>query len=179
MVTLQGHLTGAYFSIYITRLIFITNFNVVYFNELFCFSIGRCLVPYTRSNSTTSSSTSVTGTQSAQPFDLQPVGRAGNAIQYSLTKLDDLVNWARRVNGSKHSLPFVLNLLFRVRYGQWHLAWHVVLLRWCMQLPPGIVLVFHQLVVIDHCFRYDFDRFGVVFRASPVRWATVHINVSH
>lgn len=24
-------------------------------------------------------------------------------------------------------------------------------------------------VVIDCCFRYDFDRFGVVFRASPVR----------
>ena len=57
----------------------------------------RCLIPYTRCKS---SSTSVTDSQSVQPFgnkDLQPIGRAGNAIQYSLTKLDDLVNWARRV----------------------------------------------------------------------------------
>ena len=54
----------------------------------------RCLIPYTRFKST-ASSTSVT--QSAPQFDVQTVGRAGNAIQYSLTKLDDLVNWARRV----------------------------------------------------------------------------------
>ena len=66
----------------------------------FILKIQRCLIPYTRLKSTATANTSVTGSQSVQSFgnkDFKQVGRAGSAVQYSLTKLDDLVNWARRV----------------------------------------------------------------------------------
>ena len=65
----------------------------------------RCVIPYTRFKSTAAGHTSVTDSQSVQPFggkDLQTIGRAGSAIQYSLTKLDDLVNWARRVRDNTY-----------------------------------------------------------------------------
>lgn len=103
----------------------------------FILKTRRCLIPYARLKSTATANTSVTGSQSVQPFgnkDFKPVGRAGSAVQYSLTKLDDLVNWARR--GS----------LWPMTFG----------------LACCAVEMMHAAAA-----RYDFDRFGVVFRASP------------
>jgi NADH dehydrogenase (ubiquinone) Fe-S protein 7 len=87
--------------------------------------------------------------QERHPYS--PFQKTNNWGEYALARLDDLLNWGRKV-------------------------------RWCLLLSPVLLILFIQgslwpltfglaccAVEMMHIAapRYDMDRFGVVFRASP------------
>ena len=116
------------------------------------------IVVYLLYGSRDTSSTASAGITGAAP--VIPRSRFDNAAEFALMKLDDIVNWARRVSlytiyDIYNSLPLPLSSLCLSQGSLWPMTF-------------GLACCAVEMMHVA-CARYDLDRFGVVFRASPVR----------
>lgn len=91
-----------------------------------------------------------------------PRERLDNAAEYVLTKVDDLINYARSVSLYAIAVLF-LSLLSLERSCPYLQTFQGSLWPMTFGLACCAVEMMHVAAA-----RYDMDRFGVVFRASPV-----------
>ena len=114
----------------------------------------------TASAGSTPSAGSTASADSTGAAPVIPRSRFDNAAEFALMKLDDIVNWARRVSlytiyDIYNSLPLPLSSLCLSQGSLWPMTF-------------GLACCAVEMMHVA-CARYDLDRFGVVFRASPVR----------